>query len=348
MRMALSMLCGIAAGMLAMAPALVAAQDMTANEKALYEAAKEEGELTWYTAHTSAEVAEAMGAAFTERYPGVKVNVVRSTAQVAFQRLSQDLRAGVAQCDVLSSTDIGHYQFLKDEKLLMQYRPENADGVLDAFKNVDPDNYFHTTSAGLVLITYNKSLVKEEELPKTWKDLIDPKWKDKVTVGHPGFSGYVGTWVVMMRKLYGWDYFEALEKNNPQIGRSINDTVTMLNAGERAIGAGPSGTTLISASRGNPLGLIYPEDGTLLIIAPSGILANSKHPNAAKLFMEFLLSAEAGKVSTKWFGEALRPDVEPAPGAKPLGEIKLIRPTTEEIEKGIPEVKELWRDTFGV
>src|SRR3546814_8473459 len=113
---------------------------------------------------------------------------------------------------------------------------------------------YHQTSACLVLITYNKSMVKEEGLSTKWSDLTDPKWKDKITVGHPGFSGYVGTWVVMMRKLYGWEYFEKLEENNPQIGRSINDTVTMLNAGERAIGAGPSATTLISASRGNPLG----------------------------------------------------------------------------------------------
>ncbi|MFN4087845.1 MAG: ABC transporter substrate-binding protein [Alphaproteobacteria bacterium] len=348
MRLGLSVLCGAVAGLLALAPVAASAQEMTAGEKELYEAAQKEGELTWYTAHTSAEVAEAIGSAFTERYPGVRVNVVRSTAQVAFQRLSQDLRAGVAQCDVFSSTDLGHYQWLKSENLLMQYRPENAEGVVDAFKNLDPDNYFHTTSAGLVLITYNKNLVSEEEKPKKWTDLIDPKWKDQVTVGHPGFSGYVGTWVVMLRKLYGWEFFEKLEQNNPQIGRSINDTVTMLNAGERKIGAGPSGTTLISASRGNPVGLIYPEDGTLLMIAPSGILANSKNPNAAKLFLNFLLGPDAGRVAVSYFGESLRPDVEPAPGAMPLDQIKLIRPSTEEIEQGIPEVKELWRDTFGV
>jgi len=348
MRMALSVLCGLAAGMFALSPVAASAQDMSAAEKTLYEAAKKEGELTWYTAHTAAEVAEAMGNAFTEAYPGVKVNVVRSTAQVAFQRLSQDLRAGVAQCDVFSSTDIGHYSFLKEEKLLMQYRPENADQVIDAFKDLDPDNYFHTTSAGLILINYNKSLVKEDELPTNWTDLVDPKWKDKVTVGHPGFSGYVGTWTVMMRKLYGWEFFEKLEENNPQIGRSINDTVTMLNAGERQIGAGPSATTLISASRGNPLGLIYPTDGTVLMISPSGILANSKHPNAAKLFMNFLLSKEGVSVYVDNFGESLRADVPPAPGGKPLDQVKLIRPSTEEIEKGIPEVKELWRDTFGI
>jgi len=84
-----------------------------------------------------------------------------------------------------------------------------------------------------VTITYNNSLVAEKDAPKNWPDLLDPRWKDKVAIGHPAFSGYVGTWVVLMRKLYGWQYFEKLEKNKPQIGRSINDTVTMLNAKER-------------------------------------------------------------------------------------------------------------------
>jgi iron(III) transport system substrate-binding protein len=64
--------------------------------------------------------------------------------------------------------------------------------------------------------------------------------------------------------------------------------------------------------------------------------------------MNFLLSKEGVEVYVKYFGEALRADVEPAPGAKPLDQVKLIRPSTEEIEKGIPEVKELWRDTFGI
>src|SRR3546814_15046577 len=151
----------------------------------------------------------------------------------------------------------------------------------------------------------------------------------------------------MMRKLYGWEYFDKLEENNSQIGLSINDTVTMLNAGERAIGAGPSATTLISASRGNPLGLIYPEDGTLLIIAPSGILANSEHPNAAKLFMDFLVSPQAGKVSKKYFGESLRLDGPPPQGRHPHEQVHLIRPHHQDTRGCGPEVKAPSRATFG-
>lgn len=325
------------------------AAEMTDHEKQLYEAAKENGEqVTWYVAHFNSETAEAVGKAFEEKYPGVSVNVVRTTAQVAYQRLMQDLQAGVSQCDVFSSTDVGHYVALKEEGQLMEYRPENAEKIYDAYKDIDPDNTYHVTSAGLVLITYNTKEVSEEEAPKNWTDLLDPKWKDKVSVGHPSYSGYVGTWVVAMRKLYGWDFFEKLEENNPQIGRSINDTVTMLNSGERTVAAGPAATTLRSAARGNPIAVIYPTDGTLLMIAPSGIPKVSENPNAAKLYMEFLMSPEAAQVQVENFSESVRPEVPPAPGGRPLSEVETIRPTIEEISEGIPEVKELWRDTFGV
>ncbi len=139
-----------------------------------------------------------------------------------------------------------------------------------------------------------------------------------------------------MKKLYGWQYFEKLEKNKPQIGRSINDTVTALNAGERQVAAGADGSTLFSAARGNPLAVSYPSDGAVLIISPSAIMKGTKHPNAAKLFMEYLYSIEASKINAKHFGVPLRPEVASPPGAKPISEIKLIRPTVAEVDKGIP------------
>ena len=99
------------------------AQDLPAHERGLHEAARREGEVTWYTGQLQAEPSEAIGRAFTERFPGVKVNVVRSTSQVAFQRLSQDARAGVAQCDVFSSVYQSHLTFLKREGRLAQSMP---------------------------------------------------------------------------------------------------------------------------------------------------------------------------------------------------------------------------------
>jgi len=326
----------------------IAAAPARADMKALVEAATKEASLTWYTAHYNAETAETIGRKFTQLYPGIKVNVIRTTAQVAYQRLSQDIKNKTANCDVFSSTDLGHYATLKPQGKLAKFVPENAAKLAKDYQGLDPDGTFYPTAAFLVLITYNTQKVKPEDVPKKWTDLLDPKFAGKVTVGHPAFSGAVGTWVMTMKKLYGWDYFTKLEKGKPQIGRSIVDTVTMLNSGERAVGAGPSATTLQSMEKGNPLGVVYPEDGVVIIVSPSAVMIDAPHPNAARLFMEFLLGTEHAEVDAKDGNESLRPEVKSVmKGLRPLTEVKVLRPTVEEAQKGIPEVIEQWRDTFG-
>ena len=325
------------------------AAEMTAHEKALYEAAKAGNETaTWYESQYRTETAEAIGRAFREKYPGVGMNVIRSTAQVIFQRLSQDNRAGVTQCDVFSSTDASHLVQLKQDGLLMKYVPENQAKAIEAFRTGDADGYFHTTQVSMVALTYNTNLVKESEAPKTWLDLIDPKWKGQVSVGHPGFSGRVGNWVVAMRKMYGWEYFEKLEKNKPQIGRSIVDTVTMLTAGERKVAAGSVSSTRPSIAQGNPLAIVYPTDGALLMEDQSGILKGTKNPNAAKLLMEFLLGIEKSEIAVADENESMRPEVKNPPGVPPIDSIKTFRVPADELATGIPEVIEAWRDLFGV
>jgi len=323
--------------------------DMTPHEKELYEAARKEGELTWYTSHSDDVTAQALGRKFEQLYPGIKCNVVRTTAQVAFQRVSQELKAGAMQVDVLSSTDIGHYIYLKDKKLLEKYVPESSAKVLDIYKGYDPDGYYFVTSAGLIGMSCNTSKVKLADAPANWPGLLDAKWKDHIALGHPAFSGYVGTWVVTLRKLYGWDFFEKLAKNNPRVGRSINDTVTLLNSGESTIaGTAANNSTVESMRKGNPLSMIYPTEGSVLILAPSGIMKGVKHPNAARLFMEFLMSPEASQIWVEHFNESMRPEVSPPGGVKSAKDVKTIRPTVEEISKGIPEVIKQWRETFGV
>jgi iron(III) transport system substrate-binding protein len=326
------------------------ASAMTPHETELYEAAKKEGgELTWYTAHSDDITAQALGRSFESLYPGLKVNVLRTTAQVAYQRITQEIKASAVQCDVFSSTDLGHSVELKAKGAFEKYVPENASKVLDIYKGYDPDGYYFVTSAGMIGIGYNTGKVKEADAPNNWTDLLDPKWKDNIALGHPGFSGYVGTWALTMRNQYGWDFFEKLAKNNPRVGRSINDTVTMLNAGESAVaGCGPVGTLLESVQKGNPLGMVYPADGTVLIIAPSSIMKGGKHLNAARLFMEFLTSAGASQIWVDHFNEPIRPEISASKGAKSAKDLKIIRPTVAEITKGVPEVIKQWRETFGV
>ncbi|MEO9191417.1 MAG: extracellular solute-binding protein [Acetobacteraceae bacterium] len=336
----------VATGLGALLAAPLLPRPSRADETALAAAARKEGTLTWYIAQVDGETAEDMGRAFTRQYPGVKVAVIRTTGQVAFERLMQDLKNGAPQCDVFSTTDIAHMPLLMKRDALARFVPDNAAALAPAFKGLGEDGFYYPSTSTLMMIITNTQKVKSEDAPRGWNDLLDPKWKSNVAFGHPGFSGYVGVWTLAMRGLYGWDYFTKLAKNNPRIGRSGNDPITLLNAGECVVGLGPLATTLLSASKGNPIAVQYPTDGAVLCIGPSGVLASAPHPNAARLFANWLLSPGFGTIAAEHFVYPARADAPTIVGAKPLGDVKLIRLTTAEIAKGVPEVIEQWRDTF--
>ena len=317
-------------------------------EKQLYEAAKAEARLTWYTAVFDQALASKVGNAFTQKYSGIQVNVIKATAQVGFQRLLQDIKAEQIQSDVYSTTDISQFVYLKEHGNLVKYTPEAEKKIVKAFQDIDPDGYYHVTAAGLVALIYNKDKVKEADAPKNWPDLADPKWAGQVSFGDPNYSGMVGVWTVAMAKLYSWDFFTKLNASKPLIGRSIDDAVTMLNSGERSVAIADPATTLRSVAKGNPLAVVYPTDGAVAIIQPSGIIKDSKSPNAAKLFMEFLFSTENAKVVSENFEQSLRPEVPPAPGAKSLADVKVVSPTLDEISKNLAGNREKWKETFGM
>lgn len=314
----------------------------------LHAKAKAEGEVTWYIVYWPSERADKHAALFMQTYPGIKVNVVRATAQVAYQRLGQDLKANTANCDVFASTDMGQYVSLKQRGLLMPYRMRSTDQIDPRFLGVDPDDAYHVVNAAFVGIGYNTGTVKPDEAPRSWKAFVDPKWRNALVVGHPGFSGFVGTWVVQMNKLFGWSYFEELAALRPHVGRSIIDTVTVLLSGERKVGASPSPLILRNAAAGNPVAVSTPEEGSVLMISGGAILANTRHPNAARLFMEFLYSQATAGEDVEEFSLPLRRDTVLPPGLRRFEDLKTIRPTVEEIVAGIPELTEKWRDTFGV
>jgi iron(III) transport system substrate-binding protein len=321
----------------------LASQAARAQMAELEAAARKEGTVTWYTAHTDGESAEQAGAAFTKLYPDIKCTVIRTTAQVAYQRLQQDIKNNSANCDVFSSTDLGHDEALKARGQFLKYAPINLAGISPDYLGLDKDGFYHATVAELCVLLANTKSVTEAETPKVWKDLLNPRFKNQVTVGHPGFSGTVGTWVVVLRDLYGWKFFEDLERTKPQIGRSVNDSVTTLNSGERQVAMGPVGLAKVSAARGNPIRVTYPTYGAVIVVSPSAIMKDAPHPNAAKLFMEYL----CGPVHAEVMAAAGRAPVRPTSQGSGLPTSKILRPTTEQIVKGIPDVIEQWRDLFG-
>ncbi len=334
----------VAAGLIAVSPAFA---EMSAKESALYEAAKTEGELTWYIAQYGTKESEEIAQEFAKVYPDVKVNVIRTTGQVAYARLTQDIRAGVAQCDVFSATDIGHLVSLKAEGKLMQFTPENGDKLREPYLGLDPDGYYYTTSANPTVMVYNTKLVSADKAPKNWTDLIAPEWKGKVAVSHPGFSGSTGSWAVFMKKLYGMEFFEKLEGQDPLIGRSLIDPPTVVTAGERSIGISSLATVTRMKLAGNPIEIVYPTDGAKLTLSGSGILGNAPHPNAAQLFFNYLLSVDGAKLMVSQGQQPLRPEVAPPAGTKALDEIPIGILTEQEVVDGVPGIIDAWRDIFG-
>jgi iron(III) transport system substrate-binding protein len=313
----------------------------------LIDAARKEGSVTWYIAQVDTATAEAMGRAFTAQFPGVTVSVIRTTGQVAYERLLQDLKNDAPQCDVFSSTDPAQYPALKKRGALANYTPAGAATLLPAFEKVSDPGFMYPSSSTSHLLIYNSVQVKADAAPKTWTDLLDPRWKGRVATGHPAFSGCTGIWVLALTKAYGWDYFEKLAKNNPRVGRSGNDPVTLINAGECLVGPSPGNTAFQQVDKGNPIVPVYPADGATLCLGPSAVMASAPHPNAARLYMEWLMSDAFSKLSVANHGDPVHPGVALTSGQKPLDQVAILSLSVEEIAKGVPDIIEKWRDTFG-
>ena len=312
----------------------------------LYAKAKQDGQVTWWTAHYEQSAAEAMAAAFKAKYPGIEVNLTRQTAQVINTRLQQEIRTGQFTCDVFASTDEAHYPPLKKQNLLASYKPPDIDLIPKQFQNLDADNTYHLGALGFVLINYRSDQVSSP--PKSWKDLLNPQWSGKITTGHPGFSGYVGNWVLAMNDKYGDSYLRDLAKNKPKINRSVNDTVTDIINGERQVGAGPDNYSLAQKAKGTPINIQFPTDDAILIAAPVGVISKGPHQNAAQLFVNFMYSKEYSEALVKTSNYPLRSDITPPSGEQTIDKIKWYRNKVDRLSSGVPQMVDLWRDIMGV
>jgi iron(III) transport system substrate-binding protein len=207
----------------------------------------------------------------------------------------------------------------------------------------DPDGFYTMTYASLAALTYNADRVKALGAPTNWTDLVDPKWQGQVTIGSPNFSGTLAGWSVLMKRLYGEEFFVKLAANKPLVGRSIDDALIHLNSGESAIAAGDVASTSRNIAKGNPLGVAYPTDGALLLVGPTAIIKGSKHVNAAKLYMNFLLSDEAAKIIVGEYEQSVSVNAPAPPTGKALKDIKTLSVPVDEILKELPAIKEKWR-----
>jgi iron(III) transport system substrate-binding protein len=315
-------------------------------QDARLEAAKKEGKVVWYSS-LAVPSTEKIAKLFEAAYPGIKVEAHRTGSQRVLQRVMQEVQANIKNADVVHTSDAGHFVLLKDKKLLMKYTPAGMERFPSGFK--DRDGYYYGLRATLSVIAYNPKLISPAEAPKNWKDLLDGKWKGKLVTAHPGYSGIIATHVLALVNLHGWDYFKQLAQNRAMIVQSANDPAQVVASGERPISVnGAEYFFYQTQKKGNPIGIVYPKEGVPLIVSPTAITSFAPHPNAAKLFTDFIFSKEVQQVLADTEGLYTgHPDVK-YPDDKPkLGDLKLLPADPEELEKRNEEIKKRFVEFFG-
>jgi iron(III) transport system substrate-binding protein len=313
----------------------------------LVAAATKEAAVVYYTS-TDVSVAEKLAAAFEAHYPGIKVQVERSGSERVYQRIGQEYSSGIHNADVIETSDASNFLTFKDQNWLMQALPEEV-AKLWPKEDRDPDGMYAAFRATLTVIAYRSDKVKAEDAPKTWKDLLDPKYKDKLVKSHPGYSGNVMTATYALSQMLGWDYFEKLGKQGVMQVQSSTEPPKVLAQGERLIQAdGNEYNVFMLQDKGVAITPVYPPEGTSIAYGNAAILAYAPHPNAAKLFYSFMFTQEAQQLNDDFGGlRSVRPDVKEKSGRTPLSQIKLIESDPAAVRDAVEEIKQKYEQYFG-
>jgi iron(III) transport system substrate-binding protein len=313
----------------------------------LIEAARKEGKVVWYTA-IDLSVAEKIAGAFKEKF-GIEVRVERTGAERVFQRIGQEYASNVHAVDVANSSDASHLLTWKRQGMLLPYVPED---VAKHYRpeHRDADGTYAGFRATLSPMAYNTKLVKAEEAPVSFKDLLDPKWKGKIVKAHPGYSGTILTATFEMVRDIGWEFYEQLAKQNIMQVQSATDPPKKLALGERSVMAdGTEYNIFLLREAGQPVEAIYPTEGTPFVVGPNGIFKAAPNPNAAKLFQNYCFTPEAQQIVIDAGGlRSLHGQVKEHPGRKPLADIKLMKEDAEGAEQQSEEIKARYQKIFRV
>lgn len=280
-------------------------------------ASQYENQLVVYTAH-GPELVDPVINLFKQKHPDIKVTVIQAGTGVMLSRIQAE-KANPGG-DVMWGGPVETYQ--ADEDLFAPYAsPEDK-----YFQVTDPKNIWHANSVLPQTIAVNTRLVKPEEYPMTFQALLDPKWKAAggIAFAHPGRSGTGYTILTSMVTLYGWDYVEKFLAN-AKITNSSDEMFKMVRDGEVPVAFINEDLGVKWIEGGAPLKLIYPKDGVSNQVDACGLIRGAKHPNAAKLFIDFILSKEVQQVyATVLMRRSARTDVAPPKGLVPLSDYKLI------------------------
>jgi iron(III) transport system substrate-binding protein len=185
---------------------------------------------------------------------------------------------------------------------------------------VAPDHSFYGCSMPLQAFIVNTNLLKEDDWPRSWKALADPKYKGELVMANPSLSGSAYAQLAQILQLYGWETAEGVMENARFTTSSQN---VFQDVGRGEVGVGITGEVNVKRmmDEGFPVTIIYPEDGTGLRFDASAIIKGGPNPDNARLFLDFANSAEAHELIVSTNRRSVRKDIAAPEGLAPTSEI---------------------------
>jgi iron(III) transport system substrate-binding protein len=334
--------------LLSAAPLRAAAPPSETITPALIAAATKEGALTWYTS-ADLQLATLIGKAFEQAFPGVSARVERAGGERIFSRVAQEYASGIHTPDAVSTGDAAQFLAWKQQGLLAPYVPEDVARHIPP-EHRDADGFYATVRSTLCVIAHNTDLVKRADAPASFADLLEAKWKGKIVKAHPSYSGTIMTSTYQMVRELGWPYLEKLAQQNVLQVQSATDTPKKVLLGERPVMAdGNESNVLLLKEAGKPIEVVYATEGSPTIIQPSAIFAAAPHPNAARLFQNWLFTPTAQQLFVEAGGlRSPHALVKDRPGRAPLSSIKVWKDDPAAVEREGEEIKRRYSQIFHV
>jgi iron(III) transport system substrate-binding protein len=299
-------------------------------------AAKKEGKIVWYTS-TPINVGQKIVDLFQKEY-GIKVEMFRSGGSAILRRFQQEMDSGRVAADVMTTSDPAAAAAMTRKGLFVPFKPKDFDKVPDAAK--DPNGNYVAQRLNMMTIYLRHDKVAAADEPKTWSDVLQPKYKGQLVMTDPSFTALQVSVVAMLSKMYGWGFYEKLRANDIMVVQSNQQASDMLKRGERFIAVGALDSYAAEErQQGHPMKTLYPSDGVFVIPSPTSIIKGSPNPNAAKLFANFMLSEAVQKLFPEGGGYAARADAPPPAGAPNMKDIKILPVDYAYVEKETGRIK---------
>jgi len=283
-------------------------------------AAKREGRVVWYCS-VPVETAQKVANMF-EQQTGIKVELFRSGGSNILRRFQQEAEGGKVFVDVLTHSEPAAARLMTKKGLFVPFKATDFDKVPAEVK--DPDGYHVAQRLNVMAMYVRDDKLPAADRPRTWADLVQPKYKGKMVMADPSFSSLLVTIVGTLAKEHGWQYFEKLRANDIMLVPGNQQVSDMIKRGERIIAVGADAAYVgESKKEGMPISTLYQDDGAFVIPSPSSVVKGSLNPNAAKAFADFMLSRPVQELFPQEHLYSARTDVPGPVGSPPLSQIKM-------------------------